>query len=114
METKRAPGSELNPRSQRSSSRHDSIANTASTGYALHAFPSEGQVPLRTQKVWRRAVQFQLAATSCPANNSRDPGPSDSPHVPTQRVRSEERRVGKECRSRWSPDHYKRNETIRG
>src|ERR1039458_2357840 len=22
-------------------------------------------------------------------------------------VRSEERRVGKECRSRWSPDHYK-------
>src|SRR5437899_12525729 len=25
--------------------------------------------------------------------------------------RSEERRVGKECRSRWSPDHYKKNET---
>src|SRR5438093_13221494 len=23
--------------------------------------------------------------------------------------RSEERRVGKECRSRWSPDHYKKN-----
>src|SRR5687767_15898912 len=23
--------------------------------------------------------------------------------------RSEERRVGKECRSRWSPDQYKRN-----
>src|SRR5947209_18932944 len=23
-------------------------------------------------------------------------------------VRSEERRVGKECRSRWSPDHYKK------
>src|SRR5690625_7999422 len=23
--------------------------------------------------------------------------------------RSEERRVGKECRYRWSPDHYKRN-----
>src|SRR5687767_16014405 len=22
--------------------------------------------------------------------------------------RSEERRVGKECRSRWSPDHYKK------
>src|SRR5690554_7885063 len=25
-------------------------------------------------------------------------------HAP---IRSEERRVGKECRSRWSPDHYK-------
>src|SRR6266498_2216260 len=25
--------------------------------------------------------------------------------VDTDRVRSEERRVGKECRSRWSPDH---------
>src|SRR6266702_6718427 len=24
-------------------------------------------------------------------------------------ARSEERRVGKECRSRWSPDHYKKN-----
>src|SRR6266511_4847128 len=27
--------------------------------------------------------------------------------VPT--ARSEERRVGKECRSRWSPHHYKKN-----
>src|SRR3989337_792743 len=24
-------------------------------------------------------------------------------------IRSEERRVGKECRSRWSPYHYKKN-----
>src|SRR5438093_11265737 len=27
--------------------------------------------------------------------------------------RSEERRVGKECRSRWSPTHKKKNETLR-
>src|SRR5207245_7820114 len=26
--------------------------------------------------------------------------------------RSEERRVGKECRSRWSPYHYKKNQNI--
>src|SRR5476651_1811461 len=26
------------------------------------------------------------------------------------RARSEERRVGKECRSRWSPYHYKKND----
>src|SRR3712207_9355389 len=28
-------------------------------------------------------------------------------------VRSEERRVGKECRSRWSPYHYKKNNKLR-
>src|SRR3712207_9256835 len=28
----------------------------------------------------------------------------------TERSRSEERRVGKEGRSRWSPDHYKKND----
>src|SRR5690554_7662872 len=27
---------------------------------------------------------------------------------PSSRERSEERRVGKECRSRWSPDHQKK------
>src|SRR5215471_18682338 len=29
--------------------------------------------------------------------------------VTVDHFRSEERRVGKECRSRWSPDHYKKN-----
>src|SRR6266511_5615298 len=28
--------------------------------------------------------------------------------VAADHERSEERRVGKECRSRWSPDHYKK------
>src|SRR5688572_33451122 len=28
--------------------------------------------------------------------------------------RSEERRVGKECRSRWPPSHYKKNFEMRG
>src|SRR5690242_21811817 len=28
--------------------------------------------------------------------------------------RSEERRVGKECRSRWSPEHEKKKKTERG
>src|SRR5688572_27143959 len=27
---------------------------------------------------------------------------------PTKSIRSEERRVGKECRSRWAPDHDKK------
>ena len=30
---------------------------------------------------------------------------TDGPLVPMVRLRSEERRVGKECRSRWSPYH---------
>src|SRR5947199_3783656 len=29
-----------------------------------------------------------------------------------QRARSEERRVGKECRSRWSPYHYKKKQSM--
>ena len=31
--------------------------------------------------------------------------PNTKPIIDTPSVRSEERRVGKECRSRWSPDH---------
>src|SRR2546427_11383614 len=34
-----------------------------------------------------------------------------TPEDTTLTVRSEERRVGKECRSRWSPYHYKKNNT---
>src|SRR5437016_12584651 len=32
------------------------------------------------------------------------------PAVPRDGLRSEERRVGKECRSRWSPDDYKKKQ----
>src|SRR5256884_9790124 len=34
-------------------------------------------------------------------------GPASAPEV-----RSEERRVGKECRSRWSPDHLKKKKEV--
>src|SRR3970282_2773807 len=34
--------------------------------------------------------------------------PSSDPHGREAEHRSEERRVGKECRSRWSPYHYKK------
>src|SRR2546430_4484536 len=39
---------------------------------------------------------------SAPLNKSRSAGSSPSVSI---RMRSEERRVGKECRSRWSPYH---------
>src|SRR2546423_15458534 len=32
--------------------------------------------------------------------------------TPKQEVRSEERRVGEECRSRWAPDHLKKKKNI--
>src|SRR6201990_3754533 len=35
--------------------------------------------------------------------------PPDEPGEPFVQARSEERRVGKECRSRWSPYHSKKN-----
>src|SRR5438128_12166097 len=35
--------------------------------------------------------------------------PSNSPCA----ARSEERRVGKECRSRWAPDHEKKKELVK-
>src|SRR5438552_19158302 len=48
-----------------------------------------------------------------PAPRSGSPatrGRSDPPSPARPRARSEERRVGKECRARWSPSHSKKNE----
>src|SRR5205814_8207354 len=36
-----------------------------------------------------------------------------APWMPDRTERSEERRVGKECRSRWSPDHHKKKDEER-
>src|SRR6202521_6329935 len=40
-----------------------------------------------------------------PASSGRPPRPNSAPLHGSGRRRSEERRVGKECRSRWSPYH---------
>ena len=40
-----------------------------------------------------------------PPSNDTEIGSSPNPQVETAAERSEERRVGKECRSRWSPYH---------
>src|SRR3712207_9581589 len=58
----------------------------------------------------RPEVEVLRAAQSC--GGQQRPHPLE--HVDRDRVRlgrrfrSEERRVGKECRSRWSPHHYKK------
>src|SRR5437764_6021453 len=50
-----------------------------------------------------------------PGTGPRDELPPDRERAPRarspgRRLRSEERRVGKECRSRWSPYHEKKRE----
>src|SRR5690349_25051143 len=54
------------------------------------------------------------SASSRPGSRagSRSTAPGSGPRSPG--ARSEERRVGKECRSRWSAYHYKKNEAERG
>src|SRR5689334_25432116 len=59
-----------------------------------------------------------LASIDRPANARHDARQARR-HVDALRparlvLRSEERRVGKECRSRWSPDHYKKKDDGRG
>ena len=48
------------------------------------------------------------ASTSRPRDRAASRAASRPPRPP----RSEERRVGKECRSRWSPYHYKKNNSL--
>src|SRR5687768_18589005 len=55
---------------------------------AVAVFDSVAGVEPQSETVWRQADKY--------------------------RVRSEERRVGKECRSRWSPYHEKKKERNRG
>src|SRR5256885_17254100 len=49
-------------------------------------------------------TRMPCSTGSCFATRPATPGPPASPPVPRD-GRSEERRVGEECRSRWSPDH---------
>src|ERR1035441_1149422 len=68
------------------------------------------QAPARCDK-WMHAPAPELVAAFVRASAELEP--TDAPHVlrfgtelnPTPFLRSEERRVGKECRSRWSPYH---------
>src|SRR5438132_13365273 len=64
-----------------------------------------------------RTLPLESLATPIAEGSSRR-REHDAPHVLAASPRSEERRVGKECRSRWSPYHEKKkmsdnNKTIR-
>src|SRR5256885_261415 len=60
------------------------------------ALSGSNDIPIITAEDLVGAVTEQIT----PAGNL-----SDSGVITFTDVRSEERRVGKECRSRWSPDH---------
>src|SRR5687767_15861719 len=55
----------------------------------------------------RSADAILLAAVGGPKWDSTDP---DAPRPEQGLLRSEERRVGKECRSRWPPDQSNNNQ----
>src|SRR5438105_8121745 len=69
--------------------------------------------------VWRSRSAFSRASPTCDATPSirrssagvklRAEAHQTRKRPPT--TRSEERRVGKECRYRWSPSHQKKNKT---
>src|SRR2546425_11509174 len=65
----------------------------------------KGQCSVRLDLFHRKAVAIQSPLVEiCVVEN--DTGKHDRPCSPVKMVvRSEERRVGKECRSRWSPYH---------
>src|SRR5438874_3954828 len=57
----------------------------------------------------RFSLSFSIPRCRYPITTSASTTFSPSRRSTTRSTRSEERRVGKECRSRWSPDHYKKN-----
>src|SRR6266849_7766175 len=90
---------------------------------SLGTHPSEVCMDLRTVRrrsrqpesvvpgVWLGWLAFLLLAV---VSLLAVPGCSRARSAPDAGLqeRSEERRVGKECRSRWSPDHYKKKQML--
>src|SRR5689334_25210697 len=65
----------------------------------------------RRHTIWNCDWSSDVCSSDLPGRTSACPEicpSSDSPHGSSRTRRSEERRVGKECRSRWSPYHQKK------
>ena len=69
----------------------------------IPAYNCEKQVP----RVLNQLLDRQVAAmvTECIVVNNRSTDGTEDAVQSWMQARSEERRVGKECRSRWSPYH---------
>src|SRR5260370_33770684 len=72
----------------------DDVTDTRSDGIAAGSYPTKSKVAADADAECQSGItgvgeRYELCATG-------------------RAYRSEERRVGKECRSRWSPYHYKK------
>src|SRR3712207_9563747 len=83
----------------------DGIRDIGVTGVQTCALPIYLARPLRLGRD-ERGPRL-LGGVRDPEDRQRGPRRS-RPHLHHRPGRSEERRVGKECRSRWSPYHYKK------
>src|SRR3712207_9347902 len=83
------------------------LATIWNNGQNSDAIPSEVSVPLRGHFRSRESVyaDFDEGRTDILLHNGGF-RKNISPEKQVALPRSEERRVGKECRSRWSPYHY--------
>src|SRR2546425_8978250 len=76
----------------------DGIRDKLVTGVQTCALPISG--------TWACAAESQLRTRRTKTDGRMKNVPATTPpRVPCSSQRSEERRVGKECRSRWSPYH---------
>src|SRR5687768_18576224 len=94
----------------------DGIRDVAVTGVQTCALPILRPAPSGSRSPWcvaRRCTPAGRKARYMPESaRAARIRPQESPSCAPAR-RSEERRVGKECRSRWSPYHEKRKNEVR-
>src|SRR5437762_12347035 len=89
----------------------DGIRDTSVTGVQTCALPiSKTGVPARVP--WVRIppcpLRVRQLSRRSPSTTTHSTRPTPAPRTGSALARSEERRVGKECRSRWWWDHEKK------
>src|SRR2546423_8242570 len=87
----------------------DGIRDKLVTGVQTCALPifrrHEGTVDVESQVGVGTIFRIRLPIAKCPMKAQPGSDFVSSKPAPSKSSRSEERRVGKECRSRWSPYH---------
>src|SRR5205085_6974038 len=91
----------------------DGIRDLTVTGVQTCALPIFGNEPQMFESVMLGSLDIAKASTGSISSTIPEFGLLDMPYLfrdvnHMMKVRSEERRVGKECRSRWSADREKR------
>src|SRR3989440_5075014 len=90
----------------------DGIRDLIVTGVQTCALPIYHETTARQQarEMQQRGFRRRAAAVGRIEQRAHQAGPLARPYPSGDHLphRSEERRVGEECRSRWSPDHLKK------